>query len=254
MGLTRQPTARRPGSPWKQAARAAVKSLALHAGYEIRRHRPVEVRRAAIIRDERITVVLDVGANVGQYAEALRRGGYDGRIISFEPVTEAHTELERKAARDRLWECHRLALSDFDGKASIHLAGDYSSLLDMESEFAASTFESLPDGTESVTTSRLDSLQLPIDDSDHVMLKLDVQGYELHALRGAEESLRRIRAIESELSVVRLYKDQPVIRDILDYLAERGFELVNLEPAWVEPKLGRILQFDGIFRRVLDVA
>jgi hypothetical protein len=75
-----------------------AKSLALHAGYEIRRHRPVEARRrTAIVRHERITLVIDVGANVGQYAEALRTGGYDGRIISFEPVTEAHTELEKKA-------------------------------------------------------------------------------------------------------------------------------------------------------------
>ncbi|MEU0217078.1 FkbM family methyltransferase, partial [Streptomyces sp. NPDC006265] len=56
-----------------------------------------------LILRSRIDVVLDVGANRGQYAAMLRRFGYRGRIVSFEPLHEPLRTLRRRAAADPLW-------------------------------------------------------------------------------------------------------------------------------------------------------
>src|SRR3712207_4664575 len=63
-------------------------------------------------REMQVNVVLDVGANVGQYARKLRRGGYRGRSVSFEPVAELSARLQKKAASDDRWQVHGYALGE----------------------------------------------------------------------------------------------------------------------------------------------
>ncbi len=78
------------------------------------------------------------------------------------------------------------------------------------------------------------------------MLKLDVQGYEDRVLRGAVETLSKISLIECELSVVPLYESQLNLREMLAFLAVRGFELEALETGFRDQR-GRIVQFNGLF-------
>ena len=63
------------------------------------------------IENRGINLVLDVGANTGQFGRSLRNRGYAGRIISFEPVKEAFTALENAARGDDLWTTSNLALA-----------------------------------------------------------------------------------------------------------------------------------------------
>src|SRR4051812_33807090 len=84
-------------------------------GFDVHRWRPPEGRRAALMRSQGIQLVLDVGANRGQYGESLRTSGYKGRIISFEPLDAAYAALEARTAADPLWECRRIGLANVDG-------------------------------------------------------------------------------------------------------------------------------------------
>ena len=61
-------------------------------------------RITALLADHSVDCVFDVGANIGQYATSIRRNGYAGRILSFEPLTSAHAEISARAAGDPHWD------------------------------------------------------------------------------------------------------------------------------------------------------
>jgi FkbM family methyltransferase len=208
-----------------------------------------ELKRLRLIRDQRIDAVLDVGANRGQWARQLRRQGYAGRILSFEPLADAFVELERAAAGDPAWECRRVALGEADGEAELHVAGNStsSSLLPMLERHRASAPESAYTGSEPVPAARLDTIAPA---GDRPFLKLDVQGYELSVLRGGERTLARVRAAECELSLVPLYEGQALLTEVVAELDESGLALVALERGFREPGTGRLLQLNGLFVRV----
>jgi len=225
-------------------------------GYELHPYDPEpapaaeDLLRARVLAGERIDLLLDVGANEGQYALRMRRAGFEGRIVSFEPLADAFAVLERRAAGDPSWEARRLALSDADGTAEIHVAGNStsSSLLEMGARHLASAPESAYVGTELVDTARLDALWDSLG-GERVFLKLDVQGFEMHVLRGAEQALADLRGVQAELALAHLYEGDSPWREVVDHLAARGFELAGVEPGFGDPDSGRMLQFDGVFLR-----
>ena len=222
---------------------------------DVRRWAPAGVaaaRRMRILEDNQVAVVLDVGANRGQFGVEVRSAGYRGRIVSFEPLPDAYTALAESTADDPLWESRQLALSDANGEADLHVARNAvsSSLLEMEPRHLEAAPESRYVATERVRQARLDTLAdelvLP---GDGLYLKLDVQGSEARALEGARGTLPRVVAIETELSLVPLYRDQLLLRDMLDLLDDFGYRLVSVEPGYADPRNGHVLQVDGIFLR-----
>src|SRR5690606_2975356 len=72
-----------------------------------------------------VDLVLDVGANTGQYARQIREElDYQGRIISFEPLSKAYSSLEAASVHDPLWECHNYALGDNNENTVINVSGN----------------------------------------------------------------------------------------------------------------------------------
>jgi FkbM family methyltransferase len=185
----------------------------------------------------------------------VRRNGYEGRIVSFEPLADAYGRLEERSRSDPRWDCVRLALGDTDGSAEIHVAGNSmsSSLLDMEPLHLRAAPKSAYVGTESVPIARLDSIWADIaGDADRVYLKMDVQGYELNVLGGAALCLSTVACVEAELSLAPLYRDQADFREVIAHLEKQGFRLFALEPCFEHPQSGQMLSMDGIFSRPLS--
>lgn len=220
-------------------------------GYEVRQYTPL--RSAAAARErllDRVDVVLDVGANAGQYGTTLRELGFSGRLVSLEPVAEAFAELQRRAAADGAWEAVRVAASDSDGELTLNVTGDSrsSSVLSRNARFADKAGWA-PKESRQVAARRLDGLVGELLRPDErAYLKLDVQGYERHVLDGAGSALARFEAIELELSVTPLYEGQPSLSEMLPLLAERGFRPVCMEPILLDDD-GLLMELDGLFAR-----
>lgn len=211
-------------------------------------------RRGAILRRYGVDLVLDVGANTGQYARRLRtRSGYEGRIVSFEPVTEAYEQLERSASRDPRWECRKLALGDRDGEAEIVLGGstDVSSFLAFREWPLAAVTTARAAGAEPVRVARLDSLDL-VSHGRGTMLKLDVQGYEPQVLAGAARTLESVDVLECELAFEHLYEGQPSFREMVDLVEESGFAPLSVETGNFNPATASLTYVDVVFARRRD--
>jgi FkbM family methyltransferase len=190
---------------------------------------------------------------VGQYALRLRAVGYAGRIVSFEPLPEAHAELTRRAAADPAWQvAPRMAIGERDGEVEIEVSAesDMSSILPQSALLRRISPTSAVIRRERVPVARLDEIApawLPRD--DEVVLKIDVQGYEPQVLEGAGALLRTLRGIQLEMSMVPCYEGERGFRETIDYLEAAGFELYLLLPGYFERKLARQLQVDGVFVR-----
>lgn len=210
------------------------------------------------LKTHQVNVVLDVGANSGQFGTGLRRADFRGRIISFEPLSEPFSQLAREASKDPLWDCRQCALGDIDGEIEMNVAangGESSSVLPMlkthQDAFPSASYV----GTELVPIRRLDSvtprfLQSP---TDIAFVKIDVQGFEKQVLAGSQSTLNECCVgMQLELSFAPLYEGGLLIREALDLVYSLGFTLTGLLPCVTDTRNGRMLQADGIFFREHD--
>ena len=205
---------------------------------------------AALLAFHRIDLVLDVGANEGQYGAMLRRLGYGGRIQSFEPLPEAHAMLRERACGDPLWEvAPPMALGAENGVVTIERSreSDMSSILPQ-----SPTLERLSPGSAiaeriGVEMRRLDGVALA--DGDRLHLKVDVQGYEPWVLDGAAGLFDRFVSVQLEMALLPVYEGERSWRAVTDRMEASGFELHLLVPGYFERKLARQLQVDGVFVR-----
>jgi FkbM family methyltransferase len=238
-----------------KSLKRSVKTLARHAGLDVRKldllafeHHRLQLLLSAY----QIDLVLDIGANIGQWASELRREGFPGDIISFEPLGDAHRQLIRNARKDPKWTvAPRMALGDRNADVQINIAGNSfsSSLLPMLPEHVAGAPESAFVGSEFTPMTTLDSLTGSVIPSDRqrIFCKLDVQGFEGKVLAGASDLMKRIIGVQMEMSLAQLYEGQSSFSELLNGMTRSGFEVFGFVPGFVDPASGRMLQIDGIF-------
>jgi FkbM family methyltransferase len=209
------------------------------------------------LKSREVDVVLDVGANSGQFASSLREADFKGRIVSFEPLSGPFSRLDRGASQDPLWDCRRYALGDFDGTISMNVAGnagESSSVLPMLKSHQDVFPKANYIGTEVVTICRLDSMAPELlRPNDVAFLKIDVQGFEKQVIAGGRSTVDdRCVGMQIELSFLPLYEGGMLIREALDVADSLGFMLTGLVPCFMDVRNGRVLQADGVFFRADD--
>ena len=232
-----------------------------------------------ILTRYRVDCVLDVGANKGQYARMLRRAGFTGRVISFEPVPEMFAELSAAAAQDELWDVHQVALGREGGELEMNVVpGTLSSLLP-PSEYGSTRYARLQEITTlAVPVRRLDEMWAELglaepgqaepgqaeagqagagraeaaekgDELPRVLLKLDTQGFDLEAFAGAAGVLDQIVALQSEVALLTIYEHMPRMEESMRVYEAAGFEVTGLYPVSREGRTGRVLEYDCVMVR-----
>ena len=241
---------------FRRRATAVVKKFLRQRGVMLDRYTcstSPDLRLVKMLAAHGVSLVLDVGANTGGYATALRAAGYRNGILSFEPLSSAHSLLVLAARGDPKWAvAPRMALGEQEANVTINIAGNSasSSLLPMTAQHKGAAPESAYVGMESVAVCRLDAVRHPLLDSPaSPFLKIDTQGYETQVLAGAAGILPKIVGVQVEMSLRHLYQGQSLWLEVIASLETAGFELWALVPGFFEPETGRMLQCDGIFFR-----
>jgi FkbM family methyltransferase len=233
-----------------QKAKALVRRFLRSVGVDVMAYSPMrshELRRAVLLRDRQIGLVVDGGAHKGEYAEGLRRLGYSGRMLSIEPLPGPFEHLQRAAAADRKWQCVNAALGIACGETTF-----YENSITQVSSLLPATGVVNTQGWKNarplvVELRTVDSLLEGISWEGGLYIKLDVQGYEMQVLSGAGNAVRCASAIELELSTVELYQGSVLFADAAWQLQQLGFSLFSTEPALVDYQSARVLQLDCIF-------
>lgn len=225
-------------------------------GWSLQRYSPATVPDAlvhALLSNQQIDLVIDVGANTGQYAKSIRRAGYRGRILSFEPLRDAWERCSVEASRDPYWAlAARVALGATQGSVRINVARNSvsSSLLPMRDAHRSAAPASSYIDTEVVEMRRLDdAARAEIERARRPFLKIDTQGYEGEVLEGATGVRDKLQGIQLEISLTPLYEGAPALTDLLDLMARWGFVPYALLPGFIDSRSGRMLQIDGLFFR-----
>jgi FkbM family methyltransferase len=233
-----------------------LRKLANRFGIDVHRHRPAASehgRLSTMLASHGVNLVLDVGANTGQFARSIREAGYKGRIVSFEPLSDAHEQLQLRSRDDPRWEiAPRAAIGDHEGEVDMYIAGNSvssSPLAMLESHVMAEPASACV-GTDRVPLSRLDTMACAYLDPPCVpFLKIDTQGYEDRVLDGAPDVLQKVCGLQLELSFVYLYQGQQLFDPMVKRLYALGFSIWAIWPGFQDPQSGRMLQADATFFR-----
>ncbi len=196
------------------------------------------------------SLVVDVGANRGQFALFAARRFPHARLICFEPLPGARAVLGQLLDARPRTEVHGVALADRSGTADLHVArrDDSSSLL----AITAAQVTAYP-GTEEVDrlavhTARLDEMLARPGADEQALLKIDVQGGELQVLAGAEGVLSGFMEVLMECSFVELYAGQATVDTMVGHLRDHGFGLAAITGIGRDTE-NRPVQADLLFRR-----
>lgn len=219
--------------------RSLIRNMLKTFGFDIIRschnHGSIDLHLKNLFAKYSIECVLDVGANTGQYAASLRHLGYDGWIVSFEPVRSVFQKLIEKSRHDDKWICYNLALGDNTEKKSINVFGSsvFSSFLEA-SDYSKGIWKSLETVVlEEVAVVKLDDLFdeiLERTGSNRFYLKLDTQGYDLNVFRGGLNSLGKVVAAQTELSLIHVYKGMLSPYLVLDEFHRQHFYISGMYP------------------------
>lgn len=197
-----------------------------------------------------IDLVIDVGANAGQFRDLLRgQVGYAGPVASFEPVPALADALSARAASDPLWTVERRALGAEPGTADFNVMKDtqFSSFRSpRHDDVTLFTTQNTVRERVTVEVTTIDAV-LPDLVRSHgaraAYLKLDTQGYDLEALKGARASLPRIAALQTEASVRPIYDGAPDHREVIDFAVSQGFVVSGFLPN-NEGSFPQLVEFD----------
>jgi len=173
-----------------------------------------------------INLVLDVGANDGGYGREIRDRGYKGLIISFEPNPIAFKRLIENIKNDENWIAFQFALGELCGNANMLITeNDVMSSFKEVTAFGESSDTRIKEEINTAVHTLDSFLEVNNYLDYNIYLKIDTQGYEMEVLGGSLNSLKRISAVQAEISLIHTYKGQPDWVDVILWMRKRKFEL-----------------------------
>jgi FkbM family methyltransferase len=175
-------------------------------------------------KDIKMRGVIHVGAHYGQeYLDYINNGITD--IVFIEPLSANYQKLLELYDFPESVKTFNLALGNIKGEVEMYVEtfnhGQSSSILEPGSHL--NTYPKITfDNREMVKIEKMDNLD--IDRKLYNVLNIDVQGYELEVLKGAEKTLEYIDVIFTEINTGDVYKGCAKLGDLDDFLARRGFD------------------------------
>ena len=201
-----------------------------------------------IVKLDSPKIIYDIGAHIGTWSLLAKAFIPDSIIHAFEPIESHITEFQNRISDIKDINLHQVALGNQTGNISINITNrsDASSLLEA-AELVDEQYGVKKDREQMIKIFTLDDYiitqKIPLPD----FIKLDVQGYELEVLKGAQQCINHAKWILCEVSFYPYYQNQPLFYDIFEHLKNYSY---NIYAFGSETPTGSILtQIDVLFKR-----
>lgn len=222
-----------------------VQDIFYTLGLIIKRVRP---ENNTWLQNRGIESVIDIGANIGQFAERIHTILPQAKIYSFEPIKACHQQLLTNTAQLNI-KTFNCALGDNSEELEINVSkhAPSSSMLEMadlhKDVFAGTDYIQ----KEKITVKRLDDVFPELGKLGKFMVKIDVQGFEDRVIKGGSQTLKKADLILIETTFQELYHGQLLFNGIYDLLSDLGFEFKGNYTQTLNAKDGSILYAESLF-------
>ena len=195
-------------------------------------------------------VIIDVGANIGQFRKSLKENtNLSTKIISIEPIKESFDKLLKTKNINDI--CLNIALGEKTSSQEIHITSN---------EVSSSLFKPLEINNDKYNqdVKVIDKRKILVKRGDELIfernlskanlaLKLDVQGYELKVIKGFSENIDNIKMIYLETSFISNYSQRSLFNDVKEYLYSKGFYIVSIFPGFFNKETNELIEIDVLF-------
>ena len=175
-----------------------------------------------------INTVLDIGANVGDFAYLIHNLMPKAVLYSFEPLDESYEKLRIRMEKVIKFEAFNVALADFNGELTFHRNQHLPSSSPLP--MADLHIQNYPNTTKNTVTKvravKLDDIVENLRILDNLLIKIDVQGFEDKVIAGGKNTIKRAKILIIETSFQPLYIGQPLFEDIYNFL-EKDFRYMG---------------------------
>ena len=223
-----------------------VKKLISSFGYEIKKK-----KNFFDFNKNSIDIVFDVGAHKGEFGKKIRENGYSKKIISFEPQEKIYKELANIVKKDPNWLLHpRCALGEKNKLEFLNILSESqcSSILNPNKNLFELDENIKKLGREKCNVYSLDFIiEQFYSVSKNTYLKIDTQGYDKNVLDGFVKNIKKIKFIQLEVGLYKLYEDEMLYEYYMDFFKSADYELWNMQP-FAYNKFGQLVQLDIIFK------
>lgn len=227
-----------------------IRKIIQKTGFDFHRHYP-KPNKMEVAKSLNINTVLDIGANVGQFASEIRKILPNAFIYSFEPLGECFKKLEDSFSEDKNFKAFNFALGEKTEELDIE-KNEYapsSSILPLSTNHTALFPHAIKTAPEKISVKRLDDTTKELNLNKEILIKLDVQGFEDKVIAGGESIFKIAKVIIIETSFVELYKNQPSFDDIYQKLKSLGFKYHGSIQEKVYKHSGKVISEDSLFIR-----
>ena len=225
-----------------------IRKLIQKFGLDLHRYRPVP-NRLSYLKTFNPETILDIGANVGQFAKEIRQILPEAKIYSFEPIKECFDKLNENMSGDKNFKSFNFALGDKNENSEMHRSvyTPSSSILEMAEAHKTLFPHTIQSRPEQIEIKRLDDVANNLKLKEQILIKIDVQGFEDKVIEGGKETFKKARVVLIENSFVELYEDQPLFDNIYSKLKSLGFIYKGSLQEKIDRNSGQVISEDSLF-------
>ncbi len=202
-----------------------------------------------LIKETNVDLILDIGANKGQFGKAMFNFGYSNRILSFEPLTKMYKVLVEESKKYSNWSVYeQCAIGDKETVTTINisnLVGNSSVLPIKSTKYNVGNSHYIEkEDVKQITLATLNNNE-DVTNAENIFIKMDVQGFEHYILNTLKDVNYNIVGFYIEMSLVKLYDGQEDYLYICNLLKKLGYDLVYIIPESIRNQ--RMIQCNGVF-------